>query len=77
MVIETVDEREKTAKAVVATLQDRARSKVYADDIADVLKADGIGAQTTLRSIWRLIDENRLFLDDTGHLVVEMPDRDE
>lgn len=77
MVIETVDEREKTAKALFATLQDRASSKVYADDIADVLKADGTGAQTTLWTIWRLIDENRLFLDDTGHLVVEMPDRDE
>lgn len=77
MVVETVDEREKTSEAVFSALQERTSSTAYADDIAKALEAVGIGVEKTLWTIWRLIDENRLFLDDRGHLLLEQPERGE
>lgn len=75
MVIETVAEREKTAEAVLTALRNRIAHALYADDIAAALEADGIETGTTLWTIWRLIDENRLSLDDTGHLVIVASER--
>lgn len=77
MVIETIDEREQTSRAVLETLRTRTSTPTYADDIAKALESDGIDIERTLWTIWRLIDENRLFLDDAGHLVIEMPERGE
>lgn len=77
MVVETVTEREKTSLAVLEELQERGLSTAFADDIAKALQEDGIGVEKTLWTIWRLIDENRLFLDDAGHLVLEKPVRAE
>lgn len=75
MVVETVIEREKTSQAVLTVLQDYMSRSAYADDIARKLEEDGIGVEKTLWTIWRLIDENRLFLDDAGHLVLDKPER--
>lgn len=70
MVIETVAEREKTSLAVLDALEELGFNSAYADDIAKFLEADGIEFEKTLWTIWRLIDENRLSLDDAGHLVI-------
>ncbi len=72
MVIETVAEREKTSMAVLAALE-RHASKTYADEIAQTLEASGIDLERALWTVWRLIDENRLFLDVDGHLVLHKP----
>ncbi len=77
MVIETVDEREKTSRAVLDLLREHNFHAAYADDIAEVLTSSGYEFEETLWTIWRLIDENRLFLDESGYLVVEQPERSE
>ena len=77
MVIETVNEREKTSLAVLDALRQRGSGTAYADDIAKILEADGIDLDRTLWTIWRLIDENRLTLDDAGHLMIAQSARDD
>jgi hypothetical protein len=74
MVLESVNEREKTSKAVLETVRGFADKEAYADDVAEVLQAGGIELEKTLWTVWRLIDENRLFLDHSGHLVLERPE---
>lgn len=76
MVIETVAEREKTSRAVLDALRAFTAGKVYANDIAEDLRSSGIEFEKTLWTVWRLIDENRLFLDESGHLVLQKPERD-
>lgn len=71
MVIETVDERVKASQAVLDALQERASTAAYANDIAAALESVGIDFEKTLWTPWSLIDENRLFLDEAGHLVIE------
>ena len=77
MVTETVNEREKTSKAVLDKLQGLPSSMAYADQIAEALYEGGIEIEKTLWTVWRLIDENRLFLDESGRLVLNKPEHNE
>lgn len=66
-VTETINEREILARAVISTIRDY-NNQLYATDIADHLPP--YLDQKVRRTIWRLIDENRLRLDSNGQLEV-------
>jgi len=75
VVVETIAEREVTSMAVLEAIRQRGDELAHAQAIAEILEEKGIDQQSTLWTVWRLIDENRLFLDEKGYLTLEKPAR--
>lgn len=75
MVVETVAGRERTSQAIMDALKDRSGQVSYAIDLVEALQAHGVEPVEAISTIWRLIDENRLFFDENGRLVLEKPER--
>lgn len=69
MIVETIEQREVTASKVLLAANAIPRP-VFADDIADSLYPD-VPTGESLRTVWRLIDENRLFLGEYGEIVTK------
>jgi hypothetical protein len=75
VVVETIAEREVISRAVLEAVRKRGDGLADAQAIAEILEQRKIDQETTLWTIWRLIDENRLFLDEKGYLTIEKPSR--
>jgi hypothetical protein len=75
MVIETISERERTSEAVLRAIRNLEQGSSYAINLEEALKSEDIDPVHAISTVWRLIDENRLFLDDKGALRLEAPER--
>lgn len=76
MVVETIDEREHMSKAVIKAIQESDQAHSYAVNLVEALKDQDIDPVKAISTVWRLIDENRLFLDDKGALRLDAPERE-
>jgi hypothetical protein len=75
MVTETINERERTSEAVLRAIRNLEQGSSYAINLEEALKSEDIDPVQAISTVWRLIDENRLFLDDKGALRLEAPER--
>lgn len=75
MVVETIDERERMSEAVLRAIRELDQSNSYAVNLVETLEAEDIDPVQAISTVWRLIDENRLFFDDKGTLRLDAPER--
>jgi hypothetical protein len=75
MVTESVEQRDKTAREVQEVLSSNPDKSLYASDVVERLINQGFSESDLLSTVWRLIDEHMITMDNFMRLSLTLNER--